>query len=136
MDIARILFASTLMLLSAAAAAEDFDGSKPLICASVDAYSCVSGQSCVAASAEELNVPEFFRINFAEKTVSAKRPDGQDGTTEIQTFQVHEGELVLQGTQGGRGWTAAITQGSGKMALSAVGDRIAFVIFGACTPLE
>ncbi len=135
MKIARALAMVVLMLCPVAAWAEDFDGSKPLICATVDAYSCAPGDDCEFTTADELNVPQFFRMNFDEKTISATRPDGEERLSEMQSLELHEGELVLQGKQGGLGWSAAITQGSGKLALSAVGDQVAFVIFGACTPL-
>ncbi len=135
MKIARALAMVVLMLGPVAAWAEDFDGSKPLICATVDTYSCAPGDDCEFTTAEELNVPQFFRMNFDKKLISATRPDGEERLSEMQSLELHEGELVLQGRQGGFGWSAAITQGSGKLALSAVGDQVAFVIFGACTPL-
>lgn len=136
MHIKATLAAAVLAALSTAAQAEDFDGSKRLICASDDAISCVPGGDCDVLTIEEMNVPPFFHLDFAGKSVSATRPDGEQRTTEIQTMEVHEGELVLQGMQGGRGWTAAITLGTGKMSLSAVGDQVAFVVFGNCTADE
>ncbi len=46
-----------------------------------------------------------------------------------------EGKLILQGVQLGLGWSMVITQESGTMALTAAGEQVVFVIFGACTPL-
>ena len=135
MKIVRACAMVALMLGPVAAWAEDFDGTKPLICASVDTLSCEPGVACESATADELNVPQFFRVNFDNKTISATRPDGEERLTEMQSMELREGELVLQGKQGGFGWSAAITQGTGKLSLSAVGDQVAFVIFGACTPL-
>ena len=135
MKIARAIAMVGLMLGPFAAWAEDFDGTKPLICATVDTFSCVPGAACEASTADELNVPQFFRMNFDKKTISATRPDGEVRLSEMQSLELHEGELILQGKQGGLGWSAAITQVSGKLSLSAVGDQVAFVIFGACTPL-
>ncbi len=135
MKIVRACAMVALMLGPVAAWAEDFDGTKPLICASVDTLSCEPGVACESATADELNVPQFFRVNFDNKTISATRPDGEERLTEMQSMELCEGELVLQGKQGGLGWSAAITQGTGKLSLSAVGDQVAFVIFGACTPL-
>jgi hypothetical protein len=50
-----------------------------------------------------------------------------------------EGKLILQGAEDGvenvrdgLGWTAAISEESGKFILSASGEEVAFVIFGAC----
>ena len=115
--------------------AADFDGSKPLICASVDALSCAPGQDCAAATAESLNIPQFLRIDFAGKAITAERSDGDQRASEIQNLEQLENELILLGTQGGLGWSLTITRATGKMSLSAVGDRVAFVVFGACTQL-
>jgi len=46
-----------------------------------------------------------------------------------------ENNLILQGTQGGLAWRLTITRAPGKMPLSAVGDQVAFVVFGAGTSL-
>lgn len=134
MNFARLLAAAAVVLVSAGAAgAEEFNGTGPLICASVDTLSCAPGTACIAATTDELNVPQFFRINFTEKRISATRPDGEERVSEIQSLKQQKDELILQGTQGGLGWSMTIAGASGKMSLSAVGDQVAFVIFGACT---
>ena len=47
---------------------------------------------------------------------------------------MHEaGELVLQGIENGLGWSLMINESDGQMTLTAAGDRLAFVVFGACT---
>ena len=127
--------AIALLLFSGALQAQDYDGSKPLVCFTKHAFSCAAGELCVLSDGEDVNLPEFFRIDFASKTVHAKRPDGESVTSTIGNVEVNDGELVLHGTESGRGWTAAITQGSGKLAVSAVGDQVAFVLFGVCSSI-
>lgn len=134
----RVLHSVSLaafLLAPGLAWAEGFDGSKPLICASVDSLSCAPGEDCVAATTEALNIPQFLRIDFADKKVTAERPDGEARTSEIQRLEALDNEIILQGSQGGLGWSLTITRASGKMSLSAVGDQVAFVVFGACTRL-
>ena len=47
---------------------------------------------------------------------------------------VHDsGELILQGVENGLGWSLMINESDGQMTLTAAGDRLAFVVFGACT---
>ena len=41
----------------------------------------------------------------------------------------------IEDVRDGLGWTAAITQDSGRFVLSASGERVAFVVFGACAAL-
>ena len=135
MKLLRLVSVVALVLVPGLAWAEALDGSKPLICASVDGHSCAPGEDCAAASTEALNIPQFLRINFAEKAVTAERPDGEERTSEIQRMEELENELILQGNQGGLGWSLTITRATGKMSLSAVGDQVAFVVFGACTRL-
>ncbi len=135
MGILRLVSVVALLLVPGLAWAEALDGSKPLICASVDGHSCAPGEDCAAASTEALNIPQFLRIYFAEKVVTAERPDGEERTSEIQRMEELENELILQGNQGGLGWSLTITRATGKMSLSAVGDQVAFVVFGACTRL-
>lgn len=135
MKLLRIVPMAAFLLAPGLAWAEAFDGSKPLICASVDSLSCSPGEDCVAATTEALNIPQFLRIDFADKEVTAERPDGDQRTSEIQKLEELENELILQGSQGGLGWSMTITRATGKMSLSAVGDQVAFVVFGACTRL-
>ncbi len=124
-----------LCVMSFSASAEDFDGSKPLICASLETFGCGANGECVKGTAFSLNVPQFIWLDFVEKMATGKRPDGERRTTEIQSVTQSEGELILQGVQSGRGWSMAIAQQSGSMVLTAAGEQEAFVIFGACTPL-
>ncbi len=135
MHISRLLALIVLCLAPMTAAAQEFDGTSPVLCASIDTLSCGPGEECVRSTAEDLNVPQFFHIDFVEKVVSATRAGGEERTTDIHSLQQNDAELLLQGHQGGLGWSAAISRTSGKMALSAVGESVAFVIFGACTPL-
>jgi hypothetical protein len=44
------------------------------------------------------------------------------------------GRLILQGTQTGKGWSMVITEATGKMTLTASGEEVGFIVFGACTP--
>ncbi len=130
-----IAAAAGLSLVSSLAAAQDFDGSKPLLCASGEVHECGPGSDCSRGSVEDFNVPRFLRVDFAGKQIKATRPDGEERTTEIKSMIQEEGELVLQGVQGGLAWSLAIAKETGGMALSASGERVVFAIFGACTPL-
>jgi hypothetical protein len=41
----------------------------------------------------------------------------------------------LHGGQNGRGWTALISEETGKLSATISDNGTAFIIFGACTPL-
>ncbi len=53
-----------------------------------------------------------------------------------------DGKLILQraedgyeSVRDGLGWTIAISEGTGRVVMTASGDQVAFVVFGACLPL-
>ncbi len=117
------------------AKAASFDGSEPLLCASVEAYDCSAGWECLKGSAESINAPQFIRLDFEQKVARSTRLGGEERTVKIESMTREEGKLILQGVQLGLGWSMVITQESGTMALTAAGDQVVFVIFGACTPL-
>jgi hypothetical protein len=115
--------------------AEGFDGSQPLICASMEAYDCGAGDDCIKGTAESIDAPLFMRLDFEHKLARATRANGEERTAKIESLTQEEGKLILQGVQLGLGWSMTIAQVNGAMTLTAAGDRMAFVIFGACTPL-
>ena len=39
----------------------------------------------------------------------------------------------IEGVRDGLAWSIAISEDTGRLVLSASGDNVAFVIFGACT---
>ena len=133
--IKRAVAALCLSIASLPAAAAGFDGSQPLICAALETFACGPGNECLKGTAETINAPQFIRLDFSTQTAHATRPGGEERTSEIRSLTQDKGELILQGVQEGLGWSMAITQENGKMALTASGDRVAFVLFGACTGL-
>jgi hypothetical protein len=127
----NIRFAAlALSAIVTSAAAADFDGSKPLICAAVEANDCAMGANCIKGLAEDVNVPQFVRINFSDSTISAR-----GRTTTIRNHARADGMLVIHGFENRRAWSIAISETSGKLVGAIAGDEEGFLIFGACTPL-
>ena len=136
MDILKVLgVIAAFFAVSSAANAGGLDGSQPLICASMEAYDCGQGEDCLKGTAESIDAPQFIRLDFEQKMARATRANGEERTTKIESLTQEEGKLILQGVQRGLGWSMTIAQENGAMTLTAAGDRMAFVIFGACTPL-
>ena len=127
-------------MFSLPALAGDFDGSKPLICAVMDLVECQPGGKCQQVAAEDVGIPHFLKINFKEKKISATHPDGSKKSTAIENFEKIDGKIIIQGAEDGIegvrdgvGWSLAIAEETGKTVLTASGDEVGFVIFGACT---
>lgn len=128
-----------LCLLGAPALAGDFDGSKTLICAAVDVTECFPGGKCQKVTAEEVNLPDFLRLNFKDKNIRATMVGRENLETDIERVETIDGKLMVQGAEDGRedtkdglGWTMAIDEFSGKLVFTAAGADVAFVVFGAC----
>jgi hypothetical protein len=111
-----------------AAAEDSFDGTKTLLCASIEAIDCTPGEPCEKGLPEEMGAPQFTRIDFAKKEIA-----GPKRTTGIRQLDKNDEQLTLQGYEVGMGWTIAIDRTTGKMTATLAGGEQAFVIFGVCT---
>ena len=129
-----------VFLIAVPAVAGDFDGSKPLICAVMDLVECQPGGKCQQVTAEDVGIPHFLKINFKEKKISATHADGSKKSTDIENFEKIDGKIIIQGAEDGIegvrdgvGWSLALAEETGKLVLTASGDGVGFVVFGACT---
>ena len=123
-----------LLITPLSIAAGDFDGSKPLLCATIETFECGPGSDCYRGTAQRINVPQFLKINFKEKKISGTRESGEALTTKIESMESMDGNLILQGVQNGKAWSMVIMGTNGKTTLSVSGDQVGFVVFGACMP--
>jgi hypothetical protein len=112
-----------------AASAGDFDGSKPLICAPVQAMECYAGEECKMGLPDAVGAPAFMRIDFTQRRVV-----GPKRSSAIESVTADETQLLLQGIELGHAWSMSLNHQTGKMVLSLVGKDVAFVLFGSCTP--
>jgi hypothetical protein len=128
------LRATTLAILVGSAPSwglgADFDGSKPLLCATVDSHFCDIGEVCFRTLPGILGAPGFVHINFAKKTIVGS----PQRSTAIRYMEAGEGQLLMQGTELGYGWSIALDTKSGGMSVTLVNRQDVFVLFGTCTP--
>ena len=122
------------------ATAGDFDGTKPLICASIKIFECTETSGCQEVTAQEISLPQLVRVNFDEKKIIGN-VNGTERITEIEYIEHIDGKLMLYGAEEGHkevkdgvAWNSAIDENTGSLVFSASGDGVAFVIFGACIP--
>jgi hypothetical protein len=125
----RKVLATALLSLTTGAFAADFDGSKALICATIDAHACDPGETCIRGLPASVGVPDFMRIDFARQTIA-----GPKRTTQIRFIDKSGDQVLLQGTELGYAWSIAIDKSDGSMSLTLVSRDDAFVVFGNCTP--
>jgi hypothetical protein len=126
----RNLVLLSVSLLALPALAADFDGSKPLLCATQSALDCARGDDCAAGLPEDVGAPAFMRIDLAKKAVI-----GPNTTSEILLQDKAGKQLLLQGREGGFGWTIVVDQQSGELTVTLTNRNGAYVLYGACTVL-
>lgn len=129
-NMTRLPLAALALSLASAVTAGDFDGSKKLICAPVEAFECISGDKCEAGIPDDVGAPAFMRIDFAKKVIV-----GPKRTSPIRSMDKDESQILLQGTELGLAWSIALNTADGKMVSTFSSRDGAFVLFGSCTPL-
>ena len=115
------------------ALAADFDGSRPLVCAMIEAFECGPDNGCESGTPESNGLSRFLRIDFDKKEVYTTR-EAQEQASRIEKVERTGGVVLLSGTKNGRGWNLSLTEATGYMVLTVAGDQMAFAVFGACTP--
>jgi hypothetical protein len=123
-----IALAVAAMAGTPAARAGGFDGSTPLICATVQAMECVAGEDCTRGLASDIGAPVFMRIDFAQKAVI-----GPQRSSPVRHMEATERQLLLQGTELGFAWSIALDKDTGDMSATLVDRGGVIVLFGACT---
>src|SRR5512135_1752272 len=126
--ITSLILVGLVVAVSPAFAEDVFDGTKPLLCASVEALDCDPGVACERGIPEVMGAPQFLRIDFAKNEIA-----GPLRTTKIRSMEKNDAQLVLQGFEIGLGWTLAIDRFTGNMRVTFAGADSAFIVFGACT---
>jgi len=122
--------------------AGDFDGSRPLLFSVISAMECTPDSGCRAVTIDSVDLPRFLKIDFKNKTIGPVSESDVRPDSVIERMERVDGKLILQGAEDGYesvrdglGWTIAISEGTGRVVMTASGDQVAFVVFGACLPL-
>lgn len=130
-----------LLFAPSFSAGGDFDGSRPLLISVIRAIECTPDGSCREVSPASIDLPQFLKIDFTQKTIrpAVEAPEVPD--TIIERQEVVDGKLILQGAedgyakmQDGLGWTLSISAQNGQAVITASGEQVAFVVFGAALP--
>lgn len=120
---------AALLCLTTAVLGADFDGSRRLICATVDAHACDPGEVCLRGLPADLGLPRFMRIDLGEKTIA-----GPKRTTQIRFIDNGADQILMQGTELGYAWTVVLDKTDGSMSMTLVNRDDTFTVFGYCTP--
>ena len=113
----------------------------PLLCALTEVMECMDGYGCEAVEPEAIGAPRFLRVDADGQRIADPKADDQaPGSTVVHSERI-DGKLILQGTdpgvedlRDGVAWAVAIAEDTGGLVLTAAGDEVAYVAFGACMP--
>jgi hypothetical protein len=128
------LFIVATCLAAPFAQADGFDGSRPLLCATMSAIECVDGKGCENSHPKDLDLPQFLRIDFAANQITTVRAGGEQRVAKISSISDHNPTLVIQGVQEAMGWTISISKSVGNMSATVMDREFVAVVFGACMP--
>ncbi len=130
-----VILVSIFFLAPYGALAADFDGSKPFLCAVTEVVECDEENGCSEGTLESMDIPQFVKVDLKRKKISAKsRKESKEKREAKIIHSVRaDGALIMQGTQGVRGWSMVVGEKSGKMSASVSEDNVGFILFGACT---
>ena len=140
-SITRKMLTATAGFFCVTASAADFDGSEPLLCSLGQIIECDYGAECHSVTNESIDAPDFFRLDFRKKQISAITAGEATEPDDIDSVEGLDNHLIVQGVQGSRptdplGWSLSINKTTGRMTLTASGDDAGFVAFGACTSTD
>jgi hypothetical protein len=131
-----IAITSIIASLPLSATAADFDGSRPLTCASIFSAECSAGnQECITGAPWMINFPVFMEIDFKAKTVSTTKLHENTRTSTINHVgKLNDGHTAIQGIDDDFVWSMLIAEETGSMTLTISGEDTGFIVFGACHP--
>ncbi|HHT9111077.1 MAG TPA: hypothetical protein ACFYDZ_07975 [Candidatus Brocadiaceae bacterium] len=136
-----VFFVVCIFFIPRLSHAGDFDGSKPLLFSVKSVIECSPNGESRLVTAEEVNLPQFMIIDFNKKIITPLTESKGNSNTAIKRMESIDGKLILQGAEEGIekirnviGWTASISEDTGKTVVTVSGDDVAFVVFGACLP--
>jgi hypothetical protein len=102
---------------------------------------CTPDGACQEVPPASADLPQFLKIDFTKKTIRSAVAGDDTPASAIERYEVVDGKLILQGAEDGYekmhdglGWTMAISETTGQFVMTASGEQVAFVVFGACIP--
>jgi len=132
-----------LIGLAAVAFAGDFDGSTPLS-GTVDRVIEINRYRIADdVDPDTVGLPKNFLIDFKAKVIHPSNDSLVRSTLSIKSVEHVEKQIVLQGVdegvegvEDGLAWSLTISKKNGSALLSASGNGVAYVVFGACRPAK
>ena len=128
--LAVLLSGATIAGMASADSVFDVD---EMVCAAGQVQICLENDTCYAASAAELAIPDFVIIDTKGKKISTTRASGENRSTSFTSFSRTGGAIFLQGMESGRAFSFVIDELTGRMTVAVSRNGLSVTVFGACT---
>ena len=122
------------LLMASPLIADDLAGVEKLLCAAADVTICTLDGDCDEGTLETWNMPTFVEIDLDNELISTTAASGERRTTAIERLIRMDGQIFLQGIQGGVAFSIVIDELTGDLSLAIAADGETATGFGACTP--
>jgi hypothetical protein len=132
---ARLALVVVFVLLCSAAFADDLTGQNHLLCSAGAVVACADDGNCTNGDPFDLNIPQFVVVDLQAKMLSTTPASGQNRTSPIAHLIRENGNIVLQGFEGGRAFSFLINETTGLVTVAMATDGFSISVFGACTPM-
>jgi hypothetical protein len=139
-----ILASAFLVALSAGALAQETPAPAaqepmphPVDCTFTAATICTAGASCQPSdSLGEVSLPARMLIHFEHRMIAMASDDGLPHVSSISAFAASGEGQILQGVEGGSGWTIHATTGDDDVTFVIASHHTVLNAFGTCKPAE
>jgi hypothetical protein len=106
-------------------------GGDQLLCAITEIVECDAQGECAQRAAEDVGLPDFVMIDLKEKVLTEATPAG-GRVSSFNSSSSIEGQTVLSGVDGTRGWSAVLSNGNRRLSATVSDELVGFVVFGVC----
>ncbi len=130
-----IALAALQLYPSAALVADNLTGATSFLCAAVEVIACYEDGECLQLPPWELNIPRFIEIDLKAGTLGTTEASGQNRSTPIKNLEREAGQIVLQGSQGGRAFSFLIDEKTGAASIAIAREGLVVAVFSACTSM-
>jgi hypothetical protein len=110
-------------------AAGKYDGSAPLLCVPTLVAECRVEGDCRRVTPDSVNLPPFFKVDVRGQKVHSEESGRASPFTTVERLG---GNMILLGSQAGRGWSMTISEETGKMSAAISSGGEGWVVFGTC----
>jgi hypothetical protein len=132
----RLGYATALLALSGALAADDLTGSQSFICSAWHAAVCNTDGACDNTEAWRLNMPDFLKVDLRGKELVTPESSDEPRASPIETIARESGQIFLSGRQAERAWTWIVNETSGEGVLALVSENSSVTVFTVCTTVD